>query len=342
MTNLTRASRELFRRTPDETFPSLTALSQFCRWQKEQSAEVWQPPRVLGTSPVDGERLMLTAGDAQAYRLNDWSFSQLCRLAGVSKETVNRLRPETADRVFRETLPPGDKPLQLFTEGGTLRSIHSASYTRLFNAELLDTVQEAAIDFQPPPKGIDDATGLYAGEQDLFCFLIDPTGWTEIGGEAFAPGLFVWNSEVGSRTVGVQTFWFQQVCRNHIVWDAVEVVEFTRKHTANVRDSLGEIRQIIERLVARRDQRRDGFVKVIHRAMQERLGDDADEVIKVLQGHGIQQSLAKKATEIARQHGALTIFALFDALTQISGTLRYAADRTAADFKAARLLALAA
>jgi|GEM_PF-3272636 hypothetical protein len=41
--------------------------------------------------------------------------------------------------------------------------------------------------------------------QDMFAFLIDPTGWTEIEGQAFAPGLFVWNSEAGRRCLGIQT-----------------------------------------------------------------------------------------------------------------------------------------
>jgi hypothetical protein len=108
------------------------------------------------------------------------------------------------------------------------------------------------VDFQPPQQGFNGATGLYCGEQDLFAFLIDPLGWTEIGGEAFAPGFFIWNSEVGRRSVGIQTFWFEAVCANHIVWDAVEVVEFTRKHTANVHEALGEVRTIIENLIAKR------------------------------------------------------------------------------------------
>ena len=150
--------------------------------------------------PVVGERLMLDAGDDGAFEMNDWSFGQLCRLSGVAKETVNRLSPDTAARVFAETLPRGNKPLQLFTLGGQLRSIHAASYTRLHNADLLDVVKEVAGDFQPPPKGFNGATGLYGGEQDMFCFLIDPTGWTEIDGEAFAPGFFLWNSEVGCRS----------------------------------------------------------------------------------------------------------------------------------------------
>src|SRR6185437_7855486 len=144
--------------------------------------------------------------------------------------------------------------------------------------------------FQPPQKGMNGATGLYAGEQDMFCFLIDPAGWTEIKGEAFAPGFFLWNSEVGRRSLGIQTFWFQAICQNHIVWDAVEVVEFTRKHTASIHDSLAEMRCIVEQLVAKRDERRDGFVKVIAKAMHERLGADAEEVMKVLVQRGITRT----------------------------------------------------
>src|SRR4029078_6824536 len=127
----------------------------------------------------------------------------------------------------------------------------------------------------------------YCGEQDLFAFLIDPAGWVEIGvGEAFAPGFFIWNSGVGRRSVGIQTFWFQAVCANHIVWDAVEVVEFTRKHTANVHEALDEVRRIIEVVVAKRDARKDSFAAVVKKAMQEQLAADADEVLKVLAERG--------------------------------------------------------
>jgi len=340
--NLTRASQQLFRRMPDECYPSLSVLVQHCRWQKEQSHELWQSPQALGTLPVDTNRLMLTAGDGHRLEMTDWSFSQLCRLAGVGKETVNRLTPDTADCVFRETLPRGNKPLQLFTQGSQLRSIHPASYTRLYNADILEVLAEYATDFEAPPKGANDATGLYAGEQDFFCFLIDPTGWADINGEAFAPGMFCWNSEVGRCSVGIQTFWFQPACANHIVWDALEVVEFSRRHTTNVLESLNEIRRIIESLVHKRDRRRDGFVRVIANAMKTKLGDDADEVAKALVGSGIPRTLGQEAIKIAEQQGSFTIFSLVDALTRLHSNLAYASDRVAADQKAARLLTLAA
>ena len=340
--NLTRASKELFRRTPDECFPALDILVQYCRWQKDESQEVWQPPKEIGTRAIGLDRLMLSGGDGQTYQMNDWSFSQLCRLAGVSKETVNRLSPDTAAHVFAETLPRGNKPLQLFTQGESLRSIHAASYTRLNNSDVLSVVQEFATDFQPPPKGVNGGTGLYGGEQDMFCFLIDPTGWTEINGASFAPGFFIWNSEVGSRSVGVETFWYQSVCQNHIVWDAVEIIEFTRKHTANVHDALNNIRQIIEALVAKRDARRDRFAEVIKTAMQTELGTEAEEVQKVLSQNGITRTLAKEAISIAQTQGRLTIFSMVDALTRIAGKIVNAGERVDVDQKAGRLLALAA
>ena len=338
--NLTRASGELFRRAPDERFPTLDALHAHCRREKDESADRWHPPSALAPEPRDGG-LAVRAGADELYTLNDWSFGQLCGLAKVSKETVNRLAPATAAQALRETLPGGSKPLQLLTRGDAVRSVHGTAYTRLHNADLVGVLKDYATDFQPPQAGFNGATGLYCGEQDLFAFLIDPAGWAEIDGEAFAPGFFVWNSEVGKRSVGIQTFWFQAVCANHIVWDAVEVIDFARKHTAKVGDALGDIRRHVEALVAKRDERRDGFAAVVKKAMRQTLGDDAEAVLKELAKHGLGKGLAKQAVEMVAG-GRFTIFALVDALTRLAGKAEYAGDRTALDIQAAALFALAA
>lgn len=340
MTNLTRAHDELYRRSPDQHYPSLDALWRHCLEQKEQSVDQWHPPALM-VPEVENGGLSLKLDQDGSYRLNDWSFTQLCRLAEVSKDTLNKLAPQTAREVFRETMPNGTKPLQVLTLDDKIRSIHSASYTRLYNADLIALAREFAVDFQPPQAASGGGSGLYCGEQDMFCFLIDPLGWTEIEGEAFAPGFFLWNSEVGRRTVGVQTFWFQAVCQNHIVWDAVEVVDFSRKHTANVHESMDAIRRIIESLNNKRDERKDGFAKVIQNAMRARLGNDADEVLKALHKHGFPRTLARQALDLAVQQGRFTIFALVDALTRLAGKFPNAGERIEADAKAATLLALA-
>jgi len=345
MPNLTRAHNELFSRTEDEAFSSLPDLFRHCQREKEQSLDRWHAPlAILPEAEAGG--LRLTLGNDGAFLMNDWSFGQLCHFAGVSKETVNRLSAQTARTVFAETMPRGNKPLQVFTDDRRVRSIHGVSYTRLYNADLVAMLMEFAVDFEPPQKAADclsgehGGTGLYCGEQDLFAFLIDPTGWTEIDGEAFAPGFFIWNSEVGKRSIGIETFWFQAVCQNHIIWDATEVVEFTRKHTGKVGEALGDIRRIVEQLVEKRDARKDGFVAVVRKAMTEKLGDDAEEAMKALTRAGITKSLAKRAIEVAEGQGRFTIFALVDALTRLARELPNAGDRTDADQKAAGLLAL--
>jgi hypothetical protein len=342
MASLTKAHHELFRREPDECFESFESLQGHCLDQREKSVEQWHLPQRLVPNLSSG-RLQFDLDNGDRFRLNDWSFGQLCKLCGVSRDTINRLQPDTANQAIRDTLPTADKPLQILGNGNSMRSIHGVTYTRLWNAELLDVVNEFASDFTPPQKAGDgQGTGLYCGEQDMFAFLIDPTGWAEIEGEAFAPGFFVWNSEVGRRSVGIQTFWFQRVCQNHIVWDAIEVAEFSRKHTSNVRDGLTEIRHRIEQLVARRDERRDSFASAIKKAMTEKLGADADEVTKALSAESIPRYLIKDAMNIARQRGGFTIFSLVDALTQLSQKVRFAGDRAALDARIGQLLALAA
>jgi len=52
--------------------------------------------------------------------------------------------------------------------------------------------------------------------------------------------------------------------------------------------------------------------------------------------------MARKATEVAREQGRFTIFTLVDALTRITREVHNAGDRTEAEQKVGKLLALAA
>ncbi len=342
MTELMRASRELFSRTPDETFESFDQLYQYCSALQERSTDHWEPPEAVTPIVQDDGQLGLSVGSEGGFSLNAWSFGQLCGLAHVDRGTLNRLRSRTAMQAFQDTLPQGRKPLQVLTTDDRVRSVHGVSYTRLYNTELLDIVRDRAADFVPPQKGFNGATGLYAGEQDMFSFLIDPTGWVDIGGESFAPGFFIWNSEVGRRTVGVETFWFQAICANHIVWDAMEVTTFSRKHTANVHDALPEISSLLDQLVRSRDERRDAFVRQMTTAQTTVLGDDSEATLKALSGRGIPQNSIRQALEMITASGSrFTVFALVDALTRLSGQIRHAGDRAEVDSRIGRLLSLA-
>jgi hypothetical protein len=126
-TNLTQAHRQLFARPDDERFESLGSLWEYCHQQKTQSTDRWTPPSSLKPES-DGSRLRLTLGSDGAFALNHWSFSQLCTMCGVSRDTLNRLSPDTASRALSETLPGGTKPLQILSTDHSIRSIHGVTY----------------------------------------------------------------------------------------------------------------------------------------------------------------------------------------------------------------------
>ena len=117
--------------------------------------------------------------------------------------------------------------------------------------------------------------------------------------------------------------------------------EIKRKHTGRVQTALTDIQEALELLLQKRDERRDGFYKLMQSAMQTRLGDDAEEVGKTLAKRGINRQLIESALKIAREQGRFTIFALVDALTRLSQNVKFAGDRLAIDQKVSRLLELA-
>jgi hypothetical protein len=173
----------------------------------------------------------------------------------------------------------------------------------------------------------------------LFAFLVDNDGWVNVGEQKFAPGFFVWNSEVGKRSLGIQTFWYQHICGNHIVWDAIDVVDYSRKHTSSVRDGLNDIRELIEALIQRRDERKERFERGIELALSTKIGSDLDEVSKLIVAKGIPRNLVDNAAKVVA--GNLTLFAWVDALTRASGSIKFAGNRTALDQKIGSLMTLA-
>jgi hypothetical protein len=339
MVNLMRANSEPLKRSPDECFKSLADLRDHCVTQMENSTEVWSKPQAV-TAVVQQNEVALNFEDGEARRLNEWSFGQLCTLCGVSPKTINRLSPKTATIAFEETLPRADRPIQFLNGTDDVRSIHGISYTRLWNSELLDVVAKFDGEFQPPkPAQYHYGTGLYAGEQDMFAFLVDDNGWVDIGQDRFAPGFFVWNSEVGSRSVGIQTFWYQHICGNHIVWDCTDVNEFSRKHTSSVRDAIGEVERMITSLVSVKTQRQEQFAAKIRESKRKQLGRDVEEVTKLLRKQGIPMGMIKDAAKVVRNNHST--FAWVDALTRSSGLIEFAGARASIDQKIGGLLSLA-
>src|SRR5438093_524502 len=101
MVKLKQANRELFARPEDERFETLADLHQHCQTMKERSVRLKTAATEFRPTTDLGD-LALRINGHEPHRMNDWSFSQLCGIAGVAKETINRLRPETAAGVLAE------------------------------------------------------------------------------------------------------------------------------------------------------------------------------------------------------------------------------------------------
>jgi histone H3/H4 len=103
-----------------------------------------------------------------------------------------------------------------------------------------------------------------------------------------------------------------------------------------------DLRRIMEGLIQKSAERKDDFATAIRKAIEAKLGDDAEEALKSMTKNGINRNVAKKALAHAEQQGRFTIWSLVDALTRLAGETVNAGDRTEADQTAAGLLELVA
>lgn len=91
MQHLQAASRELFKRTPDETFSSVAALSDHCQTQRENSAVHWFSPDRLHAQSLDSRKLVLAAilGNCEVAALD---FKMALILDPSRKNSAEHLR----------------------------------------------------------------------------------------------------------------------------------------------------------------------------------------------------------------------------------------------------------
>lgn len=85
-------------------------------------------------------------------------------------------------------------------------------------------------------------TTLFASDRDMFVFLADEKNRIEIPNRrngqkgALSRGFFIWNSEVGSKTLGMAFFLFDYSCCNRIVWGVEEFQRIAVRHTVTAPD----------------------------------------------------------------------------------------------------------
>jgi hypothetical protein len=133
-----------------------------------------------------------------------------------------------------------------------------------------------------------------------------------------ARGVFVWNSEVGSKTYGVATFLFDYVCMNRIIWGADRYREITIRHTASAPDKF--IEQVAPAIEDYSQSGTQDIVTAIENAKARKLETSVEEFLAKrtkFSGRMIRAMVA--AHEADEQRPMETIF---DAVTGVTAYAR--------------------
>lgn len=194
--------------------------------------------------------------------------------------------------------------------------------------------------------------GVYASDHDMFAFLVNEDRRIDDGSEdGLVRGVFFWNSEVGSASFGMKTFLMKGVCGNHIVWGAQGVKEVRIRHVGErrVRRGFNQVQVELRKYAsaaASEDERRIGEArKLVLGATKEEALEVAFSLVAKKRINLSQKILGEgldlAETRVADYGHPRSVWALGNALTELSQKTGYAEDRVAIDNAAGRLMAVA-
>jgi len=258
-----RVSSEWFSRPDDERFLSLTALHAAVKRRAERATARTVETREVRVeaSRDDPERLaLLIPGRDGPVSPTHWSFGQLCSLVDAPSRYLRQLPAPLSGINLQHGLLShrGELIKTLETEDGRteLRAVTGPDYGRIWDHELVAAVMKIAgngtgdtrwkvpgmLDWStmvhnPFVEVTKDTTTLYASDRDVFLFLVDDANPIEAGRlpngdpDLYFRGFYCWNSEVGSKTLGMASFYLRAVCMNRNIWGAEGFEEISIRHS---------------------------------------------------------------------------------------------------------------
>jgi hypothetical protein len=258
-----RVSSEWFSRPDDERYLSLTELYDTVKARAERATARTVESRAVRVEAnrEDTERLsLIVPGQDEPIAPTHWSFGQLCSLVGAPASYMRQLPAPLAGINLQHGLLSHRAELvkTLEAEDGRieLRAVTGPDYGRIWDHELVAAVMRiagngvgdtmwkvpgvldwATMTHNPFVDVTKDTTTLYASDRDVFLFLVDDTHPIEAGrlpnGEPdlYFRGFYCWNSEVGSKTLGIASFYLRAVCMNRNLWGVEGFEEISIRHS---------------------------------------------------------------------------------------------------------------
>ena len=370
-----RVSSEWFSRPDDERYLSLTELHAAVRGRAERATARTVETKALRVeaSRDNAERLALVVpGRAEPVAPTHWSYGQLCSLVGAPASYMRQLPAPLAGINLQHGLLSHRAELVKTLEADDgrieLRAVTGPDYGRIWDHELVEAVMRIAgsgtgdtrwkvpglldwsnMTHNPFVEVTKDSTTLYASDRDVFLFLVDDAHPIEAGRlpngdpDLYFRGFYAWNSEVGSKTLGIASFYLRAVCMNRNIWGAEGFEEISIRHSkfaghrfahqaapalTRFADSspmpfMAGVRAARETIVARKDEDRETFLR--------KRGFSRPETEKII------------ATVLAEEgRPPESVFDFVQGITALARTRPHQDARLELEAKAAKLLSAAA
>ena len=361
---LMQASRQWASRPSDERFLNLYELADKVSRQRTLSRAPIVSSREIEVQPHrdDPKQGIQIVGKAGVpYTPTNWSFGQLANLAGAPAGYLRKLPAPIASVCINHGLK-NERDIEdvglLITKDGENASLRAATgprYGRIWNEEIVEALIAKHGDgrtgkFRVPGEfGKEVAvtkanTTIYGSDRDMFVFLADEENRITVPNRrngqsgSLAKGFFVWNSEVGSQSIGAAFFLFDYACSNRIVWGAQDFQEIRIRHTPSAPSRW--IEEISPVLIEYANSSASSVEATVKEAQAKRVDDNLDAFLaKYFTGPQMNQIKAAHEREESRP-----IESLWDAVTGVTAyakTIEHQDNRVGMERLGGKLLNLA-
>lgn len=365
-----RVQSQWFTRPADERFLSLPDLYAFTKFTADHSR-----PELVRTNairvvanPQDADRLRLALPDGSEAAPSHWSFGQLAALVGAPAGYLRELPAFLAALNLQHGLTsyrPEMVRTYTRTDGtAELRAVTGADYGRIHDHEVVGAVQriagngtgdtrwkvpgvlEGCSRYNPFVDITTQTTTLFASDRDVFIFLVDDTHPIEIGtlpgGEPdlVFRGFYTWNSEVGSRSAGIATFYLRGVCQNRMMWGVEGFKEITLRHTKHAPGRF--LQQAMPTLRNFADGDTRALTGGVREAKAAVVAKDDEERVEFLTGRaGLTRTAAARVIEaVTQEEGAppRNVWDMVQGMTAVARRSEHHDTRVALERAAGKLL----
>jgi hypothetical protein len=346
---LYHANRQWATRPDDEKFNDLQTMRDACFGYAQSAVEAKVIINDLRVSSEGDNDMRLVGRTGVAGRMTHHAFGQLCQRAKAPAGYLRSLPSTLAVQNLNHGLKvaPGVANLMAHRNGELLiRSLTTDLYQRVWNWEVCERLmaladREKLVPARPTFRSLgSDAPALYASDHDMFAFLMSSERQIRGPlGELLLRGVIAINSEVGEAALKFLSFYFRDMCGNHIIWGAREVAEVKLVHVGQIRERFTEAMVRVRKYM----DSPGSIDEAQFQQMTAQIATTKDEVLDAVFGKlgGVSRKELSASYDAVREDedGAPnTKWGLAQGITRYSQQTPYADERTALDRAAGKLL----